>query len=65
MQDRGKLPTDERERLLQLINSHATLEDRDVAEVVKEFYGGDIDKYLRDMARYLGLPGTEAPHETR
>jgi len=65
MQDRRKLPPDERERLLQLINSHATLEDRDVDQVVKEFYDGDIDKYLEAMARFLGLPGIEGVQEAR
>jgi len=65
MQDRRKLPPDERERLLQLINSHATLEDRDVADVIEEFYDGDVDKYLEAMARYLGLPGMEGVQEAR
>jgi hypothetical protein len=55
MQDTGKLPPDRRKKLLQWINSHSTLEDRDVDQVIEELYGGDIDKYLLDMIHF-GLP---------
>jgi len=57
MQDARRLSADDRRTLLQLINSQATPDDRDVGEVVADSFHGDFDEYLRVMARYLGLGG--------
>ncbi len=54
MESPGALSAAKRRILQQFISAHTTAEDPDMEEVVAKRYGGNLDRYLLDMARYFG-----------
>jgi hypothetical protein len=54
MESPGALSAAKRKILQRFISAHTTAEDLDMDRVVAQRYGGNLDKYLLDMARYFG-----------
>lgn len=49
------LTEEEKEMLWEIIYTHKSDDDRDPKEVIKDLYGGDEERYLKTMAKYLGI----------
>ncbi len=45
----------EKQRIYDAIDTNKTESDKDPCEIIATTYNGDEEKYLRDMAKWLGV----------
>jgi len=56
LKQEGSLTVEERRAVWAAIFNNQSPDDRDPEEVIKKEHDGDSEAYLRDMARWHGVP---------